>query len=235
MYVGMQYLQRPRSQSVHSIADCFSRRSPCFCGKGSIGPCNIGYTAHAGKTSACIPGSDLLASLPKEEPIRLVTHFLLPSGFSPWIAVQMEDFPNPKPELDLVSRLHGHREDQNTTIRTTTAVTWAIQVHIVKLGAHLETYSELQPVFTALRLCHRFGEGENAFVHRLSVELILKVEEWLTADLRASKIPDWETDFECYEGRCRGKVPFSYSRDSSLRLSQCFGIHLRHCDHPLPP
>lgn len=80
--------------------------------------------------------------------------------------------------------------------------TIAAPVEVDLLGAHLETYVSLLPAVNTLRLCHRFGQGQHAAITRLPVELIVYIEELLTANERVYALQQWRTDFYCYKQLC---------------------------------
>lgn len=63
-------------------------------------------------------------------------------------------------------------------------VAWAVPVEVEVLGAHLEAYVNLQPTINTLRMCHRFGKGEQAAITRLPVELLSEVEDLLMGEER---------------------------------------------------
>lgn len=54
-------------------------------------------------------------------------------------------------------------------------ITWMQRVRPEVLGAHLEAYINLLPTITTLRLCNRFGQGEEAYIKRLPVELVSEI------------------------------------------------------------
>ena len=80
-------------------------------------------------------------------------------------------------------------------------LTYCLPVHPDLLGAHLEAYVKLQPTVTALRLCHRFGKGEEVHVTTLPTELVNAVEEYLTESERSVLCEKWTQDFNCWNGR----------------------------------
>lgn len=80
---------------------------------------------------------------------------------------------------------------------------WVIPVAIETLGAHLSAYTKLQPAFVALRLCHRFGDGDKATVARLPRQLVTEIEEIMMQQEREEIRNEWETDLLCYKDGCR--------------------------------
>ncbi|KAF2093216.1 hypothetical protein NA57DRAFT_81553 [Rhizodiscina lignyota] len=85
---------------------------------------------------------------------------------------------------------------------TIAGVTWAIPVPITHLGAGLEAHLESKPAITALRLCHRFGQGDNVFIIKLPQELFDQVIDEVLCESREASLKEWEANFTCYENRC---------------------------------
>ncbi|KAI7374634.1 hypothetical protein KC336_g20167 [Hortaea werneckii] len=81
-------------------------------------------------------------------------------------------------------------------------VAWAVPVPVEVLGAHLEAYVNLQPTINTLRMCHRFGKGEDVAITRLPVELLSEVEDILMEEERRKTREEWETDFRCFQLHC---------------------------------
>lgn len=81
-------------------------------------------------------------------------------------------------------------------------VAWAVPVEVEVLGAHLEAYVNLQPTINTLRMCHRFGKGDQAAITRLPVELLSEVEDILIEEERRKRREEWETDFRCFQLHC---------------------------------
>ncbi|GAB1736943.1 hypothetical protein NU219Hw_g311t1 [Hortaea werneckii] len=81
-------------------------------------------------------------------------------------------------------------------------VAWAVPVPVEVLGAHFEAYVNLQPTINTLRLCHRFGKGEQDTITRLPVELLSEVEDILMEEERRKRREEWETDFRCFQVHC---------------------------------
>jgi hypothetical protein len=78
----------------------------------------------------------------------------------------------------------------------------AVQVNVVHLGAHLEAYVNLLPMFNTLRLCNRFGRGPESDITRLPPELISIIEDFLLLEERSKTSAAWHTDFSCYQLLC---------------------------------
>jgi hypothetical protein len=112
----------------------------------------------------------------------------------------------------------------------TNALTWAIPVDVVKLGAHLDAYIELKPLLHQLRLCHRFGEGPDVHLTKLPQELLeLVVDCLLTSAQCNAPYKKWDNPFSCFEGRCS---PVEHVSDVQLEnwrreVDQCL-----HADAP---
>ncbi|KAI7176989.1 hypothetical protein KC316_g17833 [Hortaea werneckii] len=81
-------------------------------------------------------------------------------------------------------------------------IAWAVPVQVEVLGAHLEAYVNLQPTINTLRMCHRFGKGDDVAITRLPVELLSEVEDILMAEERRKTRGEWEADFRCFQLHC---------------------------------
>ncbi|KAM3416448.1 hypothetical protein BST61_g8043 [Cercospora zeina] len=92
-------------------------------------------------------------------------------------------------------------------------VAWAVPVKIEQLGAHLEAYSSLQPVFNEVRLCNRFGSGPKAAITKLPFELVKQVERYLIQDKQEELVPAWTRDLRCWENVC---IPGDHLEDSDV-------------------
>lgn len=75
-------------------------------------------------------------------------------------------------------------------------------IRVEQLGAHLEVYVATLPTITTLRLCNRFGTGNNCHVNRLPVELVKLVEELIVEPEREKALSTWSRQHRCYEDRC---------------------------------
>ncbi|KAK4545957.1 hypothetical protein LTR36_002521 [Oleoguttula mirabilis] len=104
----------------------------------------------------------------------------------------------------------SHHGPYGDTYRASINLIWAVSVDPVQLGAHLESYIKLQPTFTAFRLCWTFGNGPQAFLHRLPIELVKCIEDLLTAEARLPAEEEWSSDYECFIGACR---PLNHVRE----------------------
>ncbi|KAK5136845.1 hypothetical protein LTR08_001767 [Meristemomyces frigidus] len=85
-------------------------------------------------------------------------------------------------------------------------IAWAVPVRPDVLGAHLEAYEKALPIINALRLCHRFGQGPDAHITRIPVELEQAIEEFVLDARRTCwhswSEPDWKSEFSCFESTC---------------------------------
>jgi len=80
--------------------------------------------------------------------------------------------------------------------------TWAFPVSITKLGAHLEAYAKGSSAILTLRLCHRFGQGPEVRINKLSLELVGMIEEEFLLPQREASYSEWDKAAKCWEGRC---------------------------------
>lgn len=91
------------------------------------------------------------------------------------------------------------------------SLAWSVDVPVETLGAHLQAYVELQPTINTLRLCNRFGQGPQAAITRLPVELVAEIEGYLMDNERAKQLDNWSKDFKCFQGLCK---PIDHLSDS---------------------
>ncbi|KAL9534815.1 hypothetical protein SMMN14_01246 [Sphaerulina musiva] len=112
---------------------------------------------------------------------------------------------------------------QNTL---TAGLAWATPVKPDELGQRLEHYAEVLPTLNGLRLCHRFGQGQDAHVTRLPVELELAIEAIIIQDKQSPLQHGWEKwadKFRHYEGRC---APIDHVEDiASPLVDQLSDMH----------
>lgn len=76
------------------------------------------------------------------------------------------------------------------------------------LGAHVQAYVNLLPAINTLRLCHRFGKGQNVMVSRLPNEIIGCVEECLMEFERVKLRGTWAKELKCWEACCKAMDHF---------------------------
>ncbi|KAK4624332.1 hypothetical protein CLAFUW4_06040 [Fulvia fulva] len=81
-------------------------------------------------------------------------------------------------------------------------ITWAAPVAIDKLGACVEAYVTSQPAINTLRLCNRYGSGENAAINKLPVELVEHIEGYYMADRRSQLLAEWKLELACWKATC---------------------------------
>lgn len=79
---------------------------------------------------------------------------------------------------------------------------WAQPVKVEVLGAHLQAYIDLLPTINTLRLCNRFGQGPNAYISKLPLELVQKVEKYLVEGERQERLVEWNRVKKCFECTC---------------------------------
>ncbi|KAK5684534.1 hypothetical protein LTS10_004404 [Elasticomyces elasticus] len=88
---------------------------------------------------------------------------------------------------------------------------WATPVHPVTLLNHLDAYMKALPDLHSLRLCWKFGKGEDVHITRLPVEIEQAIEHMLLRSRRTSQVDNcfyitgWynrELEFACFESNC---------------------------------
>ena len=108
-----------------------------------------------------------------------------------------------------------------------TGVAWAVSVEIDVVGPHLQSYSETKRVVDTLRLCNRFGKGNEAFVTRLPagvLELVVHRVRW--RDLE-SNIEKWSRGRRCCEDICHTLE--HWTGEELMEMHEEFGL-LPDCD-----
>ncbi|KAF2806201.1 uncharacterized protein BDZ99DRAFT_91948 [Mytilinidion resinicola] len=117
---------------------------------------------------------------------------------------------------------------------TAGGVAWAVPVDIARLGPHLEAYMEAKPAMDALRLCHRFGTGQKAYITKLPMELIAMIENELQKASRKSKAKCWKEDYLCFQDCCTLEDHFSDEETEELydicRSELGLARHRSECD-----
>ena len=82
-------------------------------------------------------------------------------------------------------------------------VVWGLPVNPAQLGAHLEAYVEMKPAMDTLRLCNRFGRGQEAYITKLPQELTSMIELELVRKLRIHYYHShWGDELCCLEQDC---------------------------------
>lgn len=94
------------------------------------------------------------------------------------------------------------RHKTATMPSTNIGVAWALPVKVEVLGAHLEAYHLLHPIRNTIRLCNRYGQGPEAHITKLPIEMLDHIEAFLTQAYRDIILPQWRKDFRCWEDRC---------------------------------
>lgn len=82
-------------------------------------------------------------------------------------------------------------------------LTWSVQLQPDVLIAYLGAFLELRKTLSALRLCHRYGQGEQAAINRLPVEVLTHIESFLVEERRSVLLTRYQKNFKCYQGLCR--------------------------------
>ena len=77
-----------------------------------------------------------------------------------------------------------------------------VPVRVDKLVAHLEAYVQTIPAITALRLCNRFGKGDDCHIHKLPVELVDEVEKLIIEPERERRLAVWIREMKCWSKKC---------------------------------
>ena len=94
--------------------------------------------------------------------------------------------------------------NQRDGLVTTTVLAWTVQVNDVAMFiAHLEAYTELSPTLSLLKLHHRFGQG-SLNLPRLPMELLIEIEGYIIAEVRAAKLEDCRREYDCFMHTCNG-------------------------------
>lgn len=90
-------------------------------------------------------------------------------------------------------------------------------------------YNDVFPQITQLRLCHRFGQGSDAIITKLPEELLVEIEEQLTAIAfdSAAKEASYRAAFRCYESRCQPLDHVYKDSDRDLLLGETQSME--HC------
>lgn len=91
---------------------------------------------------------------------------------------------------------------------------WAVPVKPDILGKHLEAYKHALPQLRTLKLCHRFGKGEDAHIARLPLEILIFIEDLVLCNSRNASSDEWVTVFRHFESRCRPRDHGDYGCDS---------------------
>ncbi|SMY22319.1 unnamed protein product [Zymoseptoria tritici ST99CH_1A5] len=79
---------------------------------------------------------------------------------------------------------------------TSIQLSWAVPVDILKLGAHLEAYTNLRPTLQILHLCKRSAK------QKLPVDILDIVAALLIDEERERCLSEWSQPLKCWEERC---------------------------------
>ncbi|KAK4893983.1 hypothetical protein LTR27_007789 [Elasticomyces elasticus] len=96
-------------------------------------------------------------------------------------------------------------------------LTWVIRVDTSDLGARLQAYFNLLPTTYTLRLCNRFGTGDDAHINRLPVEIVTEIESYLIEAAREDTELEWSPNHFCFAGMCE-PIDHYYSEEELIRL-----------------
>ncbi|KAK3652364.1 hypothetical protein LTR22_011718 [Elasticomyces elasticus] len=91
---------------------------------------------------------------------------------------------------------------------------WALPVQPDELLDRIDTYTTVLPTIRALRLCNRFGQGPQAHITKLPVEIVSAIEAIVfKKQLRQYNFEHmtWEVEFSCFESTCAPKDHFKGS------------------------
>lgn len=78
-----------------------------------------------------------------------------------------------------------------------------MQVRVEQVAAHLTAYANTLPIITALRLCNRFGTGNDCHVNKLPIELVELIGEHVVVPEREASLEFYSGSLRCNEGRCK--------------------------------
>ena len=119
-------------------------------------------------------------------------------------------------------------------------------MRVEQLGAHLEAYIATLPMIITLRLCNRFGTGDDCHVNRLPIELVKLIEEYIVGPERKMALLTWSQQKKCNEKKCKVFDHYSATKEElfqryheligSCRCEEkgtCGVNHHRACGHRL--
>ncbi|KAK5739633.1 hypothetical protein LTR17_005117 [Elasticomyces elasticus] len=96
-------------------------------------------------------------------------------------------------------------------------LTWVVRVDTGLLGARLQAYINLLPTTHTLRLCNRFGTGDDVHIKRLPVEIVTEIESYLIEAERDNTDFEWFPYHLCFAGLCE-PIDHCYSEEELGRL-----------------
>ncbi|KAF2808911.1 uncharacterized protein BDZ99DRAFT_571767 [Mytilinidion resinicola] len=105
---------------------------------------------------------------------------------------------------------------------------WAMPVRIWQLGASLKIYMKCAPAVETLRLCVKFGQGDEVHINKLPVDLLEEVVDQIWAQAHPDSIEDtraWIDGLSCFRAECSVQ---NHLRGEYLRKAQIeyFSEHL---------
>ena len=98
------------------------------------------------------------------------------------------------------------------------SLAWAVPVKPDDLGAHLEAFKNSLSKLQALRLCHKYGIGEDVHITKLPAEILLALEGYVFQHAIYEVSGEWKWLFKHYESRCE---PFIDHVDDPSIIAEC--------------
>ncbi|KAK5729538.1 hypothetical protein LTR17_011841 [Elasticomyces elasticus] len=109
---------------------------------------------------------------------------------------------------------------------------WGTPIKPDQLITNLAAYKRTLPALTTLRLAHRFGQGPQAHITKLPVEMLLLIEDFVIEARRDTNVWDdgWDpydtaSNFACFESRCAPShhwvEPEDLWDDAHARTTEC--------------
>lgn len=99
---------------------------------------------------------------------------------------------------------------------TTICLTWTVQVPVEKLGGHVQLFETLVPAINTLRMCNRFGQGDEAHITKLPMELVHRIEEYYILNSINTHATEHKVavdkDYRCWKGTCDISDHFEHPR-----------------------
>jgi hypothetical protein len=106
-------------------------------------------------------------------------------------------------------------------------------VRVNQLRAHLGVYVDTIPAITALRLCNRFGTGDDCHINKLPTELVGLIEEHIVEPEREEWLDTWTRALKCCEGSC-GPLDHYCEEDLYRLYHSTFGCRNDGCETHRP-
>jgi hypothetical protein len=101
--------------------------------------------------------------------------------------------------------------------KSSTGLTWCLPLSPVQLVAHLHAYINAKPSVTTLRLCHRFGTGDKAVIHKLPQELLDSIIDKINHGHRKECMEEWTMPPTCFEEECRTHEHLTHAEKREIR------------------